>query len=595
MSAARDQAFWLASKYLEGCIEEEELRRLEDLLRTSSEARMGFLNATHLHRQLKLVVEPSTSETAAPMKKPATRRTPPRRVRRTWFLPAVLAASLLVAVGLVLVLTPTRSGEEDAAREKAGREETSRRNPEEDRVRAEAHRTRAEEELAAVERERQRLAELEKRARLERQEEEERKAKDDLARIEAERKAIQERLDRAKEAQRRAQETVVQTGPPAPPVAPPVPAPAPTVSVEASLALAEGEILVVGKEGREGAKAGRSIFSGQGLATKGPKSRAVVTYSDGTQVEVGGDTSVTEIRGGGGKRVVIERGRVGAQVPRQPADQAMIFVTPHAEAKVLGTTLRILVEPDPKKGTRLEVEEGKVQLKRLADGKAVEVVTGHFAVAAAGVDLASKTLPFVEPPGLVVLWKFDEAGRVALDSSGKGHHGKIVGAARVPGVSGGALNFIAESNYVGLTSFDLGETFTIALWAKVPSADRVGDNLALISGEGWRFWVGKGWKTLNFETSGAGQASSNGDVFVFGEWNHVAVTVDRKAAKAVLYKDGVNVLGSCTLPKDFKVTGAVELGRSFPGANPFPGALDDVRIFNRVLTPQELVSLARRR
>jgi hypothetical protein len=67
----------------------------------------------------------------------------------------------------------------------------------------------------------------------------------------------------------------------------------------------------------------------------------------------------------------------------------MIFETPQGEARVVGTTLRLIVDTDPRKGTQLEVEEGKVLLKNLA-GKSVPVESGHYAVAAAGAALVSK-------------------------------------------------------------------------------------------------------------------------------------------------------------------------------------------------------------
>jgi hypothetical protein len=70
----------------------------------------------------------------------------------------------------------------------------------------------------------------------------------------------------------------------------------------------------------------------------------------------------------------------------------MIFATPHGDAKVLGTTLRLSVDP---KGARLDVEEGKVEFRNLA-GKAVLVESGHYAVAAAGTEFVAKMFPVDE-------------------------------------------------------------------------------------------------------------------------------------------------------------------------------------------------------
>jgi hypothetical protein len=68
----------------------------------------------------------------------------------------------------------------------------------------------------------------------------------------------------------------------------------------------------------------------------------------------------------------------------------MVFATAHAEATVLGTTIRLTASADPRVGTALEVIEGKVRLARLADGATVEVEAGRFAVAAASTELAPR-------------------------------------------------------------------------------------------------------------------------------------------------------------------------------------------------------------
>ena len=99
-----------------------------------------------------------------------------------------------------------------------------------------------------------------------------------------------------------------------------------------------------------------------------------------------------EGKGTRGKRLYLSKGRVSATVARQPEGQPFILSTPHGEARVLGTTLRLTVEAAPAGGlTRLEVVEGKVRLQR-RDGKAVDVTSGHLAVAADGVDLSPRVI-----------------------------------------------------------------------------------------------------------------------------------------------------------------------------------------------------------
>jgi hypothetical protein len=191
-----------------------------------------------------------------------------------------------------------------------------------------------------------------------------------------------------------------------------------------------GEAYVVTKEGKSPVTRGSNVLSTQGLETGGGASRLVLRFSDKSRVELSPETVLRGIKVEKGLRVWAERGVLQAQITKQPVDQSVIFVTPHGEARVLGTTLRILIDPDPKKGTSLEVEEGKVELKRLADGKTVLVEGGHAAVAAAGAELVSRLDPSRAVPrsGLALWLRADQGvlqntGRVSAwaDRSGNRH------------------------------------------------------------------------------------------------------------------------------------------------------------------------------
>jgi len=138
---------------------------------------------------------------------------------------------------------------------------------------------------------------------------------------------------------------------------------------------------------------GHGLPAGRGFRTVGAGSGATLRFPDGTRVDLAGDTTVGQIDDRGeGKRISIARGIASAVVRPQDAARPMIFTTPHGQATVLGTTLRLTVDPDAKSGTRLDVKEGKVQLQNLA-GKTVVVESGHYAVVATGVDLTAKRTP----------------------------------------------------------------------------------------------------------------------------------------------------------------------------------------------------------
>jgi outer membrane biosynthesis protein TonB len=230
---------------------------------------------------------------------------------------------------------------------------------------------------------------------------------------------------------------------PEPPKPPPVPPPAPTPpptpapenppkppSAETRAAVARvdavaGEVFLLGAAERRALAGQGVLLAGDGAETGKEKARAAVTFPDGTRIELGPETAVRGLfeaeppdKGAKGKRLTMEKGTLIATVAKQPSGQPLAIATPFGEALVLGTTLRLVVDPDPRKGSaRLEVAEGKVQLKNLA-GRTVEVPSGHCAVAAAGVTtLAARPMRVTQ--GLQALYLFTEgAGAAVRDGSG---------------------------------------------------------------------------------------------------------------------------------------------------------------------------------
>ena len=173
------------------------------------------------------------------------------------------------------------------------------------------------------------------------------------------------------------------------PVAPP-PAPAPkTTAAIAHLGKLSGAVLRLGPEGSVRATEGMELLEGQGVEVPAGASASIV-FLDKTSIDLEAGSRIENLQGRDAKRLVVKTGAIAAEVAAQPVGKPMVFVTPQAEAQVLGTTLRIVAEP---KSTRLEVTEGKVRFTRLQDKKAVEVAGGFYAVAGAGVELKALPLP----------------------------------------------------------------------------------------------------------------------------------------------------------------------------------------------------------
>ena len=121
-----------------------------------------------------------------------------------------------------------------------------------------------------------------------------------------------------------------------------------------------------------------------------PDSWFELEFDDGSSAMIFGDSILT-FSDQGQKELRLKQGRFSATVVPQPADEPMLIHTPAAELKVVGT--RFDVEAGPE-STRLYVREGKVQIRRVSDGKTVDVPADHRVVVTADSDML---LRFVGP------------------------------------------------------------------------------------------------------------------------------------------------------------------------------------------------------
>ena len=182
---------------------------------------------------------------------------------------------------------------------------------------------------------------------------------------------------------------------PLPPEPPPPPAAEPTRAIPVlAFQGVEGNVFVLNAAGRAPAQKGQEVLPGQGVVASGAAGRAALLYADGTRLDMGGETWIREFLDPGrapAKRVILAQGTVSAEIARQPADRPMVFVTPHAEARVLGTSLRLTVEAAM---TLLEVREGRVRLIR--DGRTVDAGAGQYAMAGPGLPSSARPMDVSE-------------------------------------------------------------------------------------------------------------------------------------------------------------------------------------------------------
>jgi hypothetical protein len=174
---------------------------------------------------------------------------------------------------------------------------------------------------------------------------------------------------------------------PAPPVRTPAPTVvAPTTGEAPRLERVDGLVTIAGRA----AAAGQAVPPLAAVETSA-KGRAVLQYIDGTTLDLAPESALqVHAPPSGAKEHTLSRGSLTARVSGQPAGKPLLVLTPHAEARVLGTQFSLSAEPA---ASRLDVREGKVRLTRRSDGTSVDVPAGHFAVASRGLALLTRPIP----------------------------------------------------------------------------------------------------------------------------------------------------------------------------------------------------------
>ena len=167
-------------------------------------------------------------------------------------------------------------------------------------------------------------------------------------------------------------------------------------------------------------EAGSSLHGGT-LEALSADSWAVLTFRDGSTVTVSG-RSVLTISEGQQKEMHLREGSVSASVARQPHGQPMLIHTPTAKLEVLGTQLNVDAQ---RTSTTLRVNEGRVRITRLADGRVAEVPADYQVVVSAS---GLKNLEVGRRPESVRSWQSSlPSGAIYGEwiPEGGGTHGKL--------------------------------------------------------------------------------------------------------------------------------------------------------------------------
>ena len=201
--------------------------------------------------------------------------------------------------------------------------------------------------------------------------------------------------------------------------------------------------------------------------------------------------------------------------------------------------------------------------------------------------------------GLVGNWSFDgqDMGTTsAADLSGNNYTGWLYGGIqKATGVSGQALKFDGVNDYVKIVPTSYLPNISISVWVKSPAAPKTTfdswvyvyreRNLAL------RWDNGDSPGTIGVMVGGGYAGTSIGTIQP-NQWYHIVGTFDGTTLSA--YKNGVFVSSvEPGTPDDVGDPSSFEIGCRDTITEYFNGSIDEVRIYNRALSTNEITELYR--
>jgi len=202
------------------------------------------------------------------------------------------------------------------------------------------------------------------------------------------------------------------------------------------------------------------------------------------------------------------------------------------------------------------------------------------------------------PADIVAYWTLDEgSGTIAYDSSGNGNDGTLYGNPKwVVGYFGGALEFDGSDDWIDCgndPSLDLTK-WTITFWLKVNQNKNY--NGFVIKG----LDAAENYEVLGFadgsfhfpitHTDGSRTyVNTDAGVIVAGEWAHFAYSYDSAEGRR-FYKNGNLIFQDTDSGTPKASTESLTIGNEQPMSRFVNGVMDDIRIYNHVLSEPEILS-----
>ncbi len=207
-----------------------------------------------------------------------------------------------------------------------------------------------------------------------------------------------------------------------------------------------------------------------------------------------------------------------------------------------------------------------------------------------------------DPLGLVAHWKLDEmTGILAADGSVNDYSGTLVNmddSDWVPGNTGNALDFDGVNDYVvadSVCAAMAGGDVTVSAWIKAPATNPAIQFMIGINASNGnnRLLLGTQADSAKLSLHESGWHDTTATV-IDNTWHHIAYVLEDSSDTITIYVDGSDVL-SFTSTVSIADDDTLSLGQKYTGATPnyfYDGLLDEVRVYDRALSPTEIAILA---
>jgi len=242
---------------------------------------------------------------------------------------------------------------------------------------------------------------------------------------------------------------------------------------------------------------------------------------------------------------------------------------------------------------------GDIDLKKVMEVKMMAKKTNLLLAIIFAISITIFAHHQLEADSLVAYWDFEEsAGEEIKDQSGNGNNGQVNGAKWVQGKFGKAMEFDGDDFVLvpnsDLYNFGKSDSFSISLWINYePKGDWQGTLQKFNGGYPFKVEIEPDndlyfaiYDGSNFPKAFIGNVNS--------EWHHCGFVRDVKTDKLYSYLDGELVeANDDNTTAEIANAADLYIGARKPGnAITYKGMLDDMAIYNRVLTEAEIKSAA---